>query len=64
MVYSLFNVIIVSSSLIITSDKDASSNYLIKIKTLSVAFLVLMLISAKTIDRFSAVLSVSARFFV
>jgi hypothetical protein len=61
-IYSSLDVIIASFSLVITRDKDAFFSYLAKIKTLSVAFLVFRFISAKTVDRFSAVLSASVKF--
>jgi hypothetical protein len=62
MVYLTLDIIAVSSSLIITRDKNTFSNYLIKIEVLSVAFLIFRFISARTVDRFSAVYSTSARF--
>jgi hypothetical protein len=59
--YSFFSVIIVFSSLAITRDSDASSNYPAKIEILSVASPASTLSPAKTVDRFSAVFSASAK---
>jgi hypothetical protein len=61
MVHSFFSAIIAFSSPAIIRDKDASFNYLTNIKVFSVAFLAFMLISAKAIDRFFAVLSAFAK---
>jgi hypothetical protein len=50
--------------LAITKNKDASSNYPARIETLSVASPAFIFISARAVDRFSAVLSASARFLI
>jgi hypothetical protein len=63
MIYLIFSAIAASSSLTITRNKDASSSYLAKIETLSIASLAFMLTLIKAIDRFSAVLSISAKSF-
>jgi hypothetical protein len=55
------NAITASSSLTITKNKNAFSNYPAKIETLSVVSPTSKLTSAKAIDRFSAVLSASAK---
>jgi hypothetical protein len=61
MVYLTFGVIAISSSLIITRDKDAFFSYPARIEALSVAFPAFRLIPARAIDRFFAVLSASAK---
>ena len=63
MVHSFFNTIVTSSSPAIARDKDIFFNCSISIETLSVAFPVLMLSPAKAIDKFSAILSASAKSF-
>jgi hypothetical protein len=64
MVHSLFGAIIAFFFLVITRDNDASSNCPAKIETLFIAFPALMLSPVRAIDRFSAVLSASARSFL
>jgi hypothetical protein len=64
MVYLILGAIAAFSSLVIIKDKDAFSNCLIKIKALSIAFPVFKLIPVRTVDKFSAVCSASARFRV
>jgi hypothetical protein len=61
MMHSLFGAIITSFSLIIIKDNDTFSSCPAKIETLFIAFSALMLSPAKTVDRFSAVLSTFAR---
>jgi hypothetical protein len=61
MVYLILGAIIASFFLIITRDKDTFSSYPIRIETLSVAFSVFRLISARAVDRFSAVYSASVK---
>jgi hypothetical protein len=62
MIYLIFDIIAASSSLAITRDKDAFFSCPARIETLFVVFPVFMLISVKAVDRFSAVLSASAKF--
>jgi hypothetical protein len=64
MVHPIFGVIAASFSLVITKDKDASSNYPVKIEALSVASPISRLSSAKTVDKFSAVFSASTKSFL
>jgi hypothetical protein len=64
MVYSFFSVTIVFFSLGIIRDKDASSNCSAKIEILSVIFPASTLSPARAVDRFSAILSASAKSFV
>jgi hypothetical protein len=59
--HSFFNVIIAFSSLIIIRDKDTFFNYSISIEILFIAFLASIFSLAKTVDRFFAVLSASAK---
>jgi hypothetical protein len=59
--HSFLNIIIVFSFLAITRDSDVFSNYSVKIEALFVAFSVSTLNPAKTVDRFSTVLSASAK---
>jgi hypothetical protein len=61
MVYPILDAIIASFSLIIIRDKDIFFSCPIKIEALSIIFPVFRLISAKAVDRFSAVCFVSAR---
>jgi hypothetical protein len=61
MVYSLLGTIIAFFSLTIIRDKDAFSNCSAKIKALSIAFSALILNPARAVDRYFAVLSVSAK---
>jgi hypothetical protein len=61
MVHLIFNAITVSSFLIIIRDKNTFFNCPVKIEILSVVFSASMLIPAKAVNRFFAVLSVSAR---
>jgi hypothetical protein len=61
MVYSFLNIIIAFFSLAITRDSDISSSYPARIEALFVASLTSTLSPAKVIDRFSAVLSASAK---
>jgi hypothetical protein len=63
-VHSFLSTIIISFSLAITRDNDAFSNYPAKIEALSVAFPASTFSPAKTVDRFSAVLSTSAKSLV
>jgi hypothetical protein len=63
-IYLFFNVITASSSLIIIRDKDIFSNCPAKIETLSVIFPVLTFSPARAVDRFSAILSASAKSLV
>jgi hypothetical protein len=63
MVHSLLGTIIASSFLVIIRDSDAFSSYPARIETLFIAFLALTLSPVKAVDRFSAVLSASARSF-
>jgi len=60
-VYSFFGAIIVFSSLIITKDSDISFSYPARIEIFSVAFSASTLSPARAVDRFSAVLSASAK---
>jgi hypothetical protein len=59
--YLILDIIAVSSFLIITKNRNAFFSCLIKIETFSVAFPAFRLIPAKTVDRFSAVYSASAK---
>jgi hypothetical protein len=59
--HSLFSAIIASSSLATIKDKDIFSNYSANIEALSVAFPASILNPARAVDRFSTVLSTSAR---
>jgi hypothetical protein len=61
MVYSFLGAIVISFFLAITRDSDISSNCPARIEALSVAFLISTLSPVKIIDRFSAVLSASAK---
>jgi hypothetical protein len=61
MVHSFFNTIAVFFSLAITRDSDISFNCPVRIEALSVAFPVSTFNPARAIDRFSAVLSASAK---
>jgi hypothetical protein len=61
MIHSFFSVIIISSSLAIIRDSDAFSNCPARIKTLFIVSPVSTLNPARTIDKFSAVLSASAK---
>jgi hypothetical protein len=63
MVYPTLSAIIASSSLAIIRDKDVFFNCFANIKTLSVIFLAFIFIPARAVDRFFAVLSVSAKSF-
>jgi hypothetical protein len=60
-VHSLLGAIIALSSPVIARDKDIFFSCPARIEALSVAFSVSMLNPAKTIDRFSAVLSAFAK---
>jgi hypothetical protein len=64
MIYLTFNTIATSFSLIITRDRNAFFNYLTNIETLSIAFPAFKFISAKAVDKFSAVFSASAKSLV
>jgi hypothetical protein len=59
--YLFLNAITAFFSLAITKDSDAFSSCPTKIEALSIAFSASTLSPAKTVDRFSAVLSVSAK---
>jgi hypothetical protein len=61
MIYLTFSVIAVFSFLIITKDRNAFFSCLVKIETFSVVSPISMLSSARAVDRFSAVLSASAK---
>jgi hypothetical protein len=61
MVHLILSIIIASSSLIIIKDRNASFSYPAKIEALSIVFSASMFIPARAVDRFSAVLSASAR---
>ena len=61
MVYPIFGIITVSSSLAIIKDRDVFFNYPARIEAFSVAFSIFMFNLARVIDRFSAVFSVSAK---
>ena len=60
-VYLTLSTIAAFSSLVITKDRDVFFSYPVRIETLSIAFPVFMLNSARAVDRFSAVFSVSAK---
>jgi hypothetical protein len=64
MIYPIFNTITTSSSLTITKNRNTFSNCPTKIETLSVAFPASRLTLAKTVNRFSAVLSTSTKSFL
>jgi hypothetical protein len=64
MVYLIFSIIAVSSSLAITRNRDTFFSYSAKIEAFFVAFLVFMLIPARAVDRFSAVLSAFIKSFL
>jgi hypothetical protein len=55
------DVIAASSSLTIIKDRDISFNYPIRIEAFFIAFPAFMLIPVKAVNRFSAVLSISAK---
>jgi hypothetical protein len=59
--HPILSAIATSFFLAIIRNRDAFSNYSVKIKALSVAFPAFKLISVKIIDRFSAVFSASAK---
>ena len=59
--HSIFNAITASFSLAIIKNKDAFSNCPAKIETLFVAFPASTLSPVRAVDRFSAVLSISAK---
>jgi hypothetical protein len=59
--HSFLNTITIFSSLTIIRDSDVFSSYPAKIETLSIVSPTSTLNPAKTIDRFSAVLSASAK---
>jgi hypothetical protein len=61
MMHSFLSVIVISFFLAITKDSDASFSCSAKIETFSVAFLISTLSPARVIDRFSVVLSASAK---
>jgi hypothetical protein len=61
MVYLIFNVIAASFSLAIIRNKDIFFSCLARIEALFIVFLISMLTLAKTVDKFSAVFSVSAK---
>jgi hypothetical protein len=61
MIYSLFNAIITSFSLIITRNKDTFSNCPARIEALSIISPIFILNPARTVDRFFTVLSASAK---
>ena len=61
MVHSFFGAIITFFSLTIIRDSDAFFSCSAKIETLFIVSLISIFSSAKTIDRFSAVLSASAK---
>jgi hypothetical protein len=61
MVHSFLSAIITFFSLTIIRNSDAFSNYPIRIEILSITFSVSTLSPAKTIDKFFAVLSASAK---
>jgi hypothetical protein len=63
-VHSFLGAVIISSSLTITRDKDASSSYPARIEAFFITSPASTLNPAKAIDRFSAVLSVSAKSFL
>jgi hypothetical protein len=60
-VHSFFGAIITFSSLVITRDSDVFFNCPAKIEALSVVSLVSTFSPVKAVDRFSAVLSASAK---
>jgi hypothetical protein len=62
-VYLTFNIIVASSFLTIIRNRDTFSSCPVSIKALSVVFPTFRLILVKIVDRFSAVLSVSAKSF-
>jgi hypothetical protein len=64
MIYPIFGAIAASSSLAITRDKDAFSNCPARIEAFFIAFSASTLSPAKTVNRFSAVLSASAKSFI
>jgi hypothetical protein len=61
MIHSFLGTIIASSSLAITRDRDVFSSCFTNIEALSVASPAFMLISARAVDRFFAVLSASTK---
>jgi hypothetical protein len=61
MVHLILNIITASFSLAIIRDKNTSFSCLARIEALFIAFLAFMLIPAKTVNRFSAVLSASVK---
>jgi hypothetical protein len=63
MMYSFFGAIITSFSLAITRDSDIFFSCSVRIEALSIIFLASTLSPAKTVDRFSAVLSAFAKSF-
>jgi hypothetical protein len=64
MVHLIFNAIIASFSLAIIKDRDTFFSCLVRIEALFIAFLIFRLIFIKAVDRFSAVYSASAKFFI
>jgi hypothetical protein len=63
MVHSFFNVIIISSSLVITRDKDVFFSCPARIEAFSVISSVSIFNPARAVDRFFTVLSVSVKSF-
>jgi hypothetical protein len=63
MVYPIFGAITASFFLAIIRDKDTFSSYPARIEALFIVFLVFIFISAKAVDRFSAVFSAFAKSF-
>jgi hypothetical protein len=61
MVHSILNTVITFFSLAIIRDKDVFSSCFASIEALSVAFLASTLSPARAADRFSAVISASAK---
>jgi hypothetical protein len=61
MVHSFLSATVVPSSLAITRDSDAFSSYPARIEALSIASPASTLSPARAIDKFSAVLSASAK---
>jgi hypothetical protein len=63
MVHLTFNIITAFFFLAITRDRDAFFNYPAKIEVFSVVFPAFRLTLTRAVNRFSAVLSVSVKFF-
>jgi hypothetical protein len=61
MVHSFLGIVTISFFLAITRDSDAFFSYSAKIEALFIAFSISTLNPARTVDRFSAVFSASAK---